>query len=207
VTHSAIVGREARRRETSRRIVRRAAELTRDRGLDGWTMDDLAEAADVSRRTLFNYFPNKIDAIIGPVPEFPAEAIETFRAGGPHGRLMDDTRVLAHAILDDKQHDLERGTEQLRREILIANPRLLVTVHERFEELNVALVEHILVREGRDFGAERARLFIRLLIALFDACLHAISTELPPDAPTDARPRPLTEVFDEALDDARLLIV
>lgn len=197
MSQSAIVGREARRLETSRRIVVRAAELTRARGLDGWTMEDLAGAAEVSRRTLFNYFPGKIDAVIGPMPTFPPEAMATFRAGGPSGDLLDDARVLAHAILDEKQLDIDHRTAHVRREILTGNPRLLVIVHERFEEVSAALVEHILIREPQ-LGVARARLFVRILVALFDCCVHELAED--PD------PRPLTEVFDEAVTDARLLL-
>ena len=46
-----------RRERTLAMIVQRARELTDRHGLDGFTMDDLAEAAGVSRRTLFNYVP------------------------------------------------------------------------------------------------------------------------------------------------------
>ena len=42
-------------------------QLTQGRGLDGWTMEDLAGAAEVSRRTLFNYFSSKVDAVLGAV--------------------------------------------------------------------------------------------------------------------------------------------
>lgn len=197
VETSATHGREAKRLGTSRRIVAEAAELTRAQGFDGWTMDDLALAADVSRRTLFNYFPGKIDAVIGPMPEFPAEAMAVFRAGGPSGDLLDDARVLAHAILDETQLDLDHRTATVRREILTGNPRLLVIVHQRFEEISAALVEHILVRDPR-LGVARARLFVRILVALFDCCVQELSE--------DADPRPLTAVFDEAVADARLLL-
>ncbi|HYF72879.1 MAG TPA: TetR family transcriptional regulator, partial [Nocardioides sp.] len=80
--------RETQKRETELRIHRRALELTDERGLDGWTMDDLAAVSDVSRRTLFNYFPGKVDAVLGGTPELPADALEVFHGGGPTGRLV-----------------------------------------------------------------------------------------------------------------------
>lgn len=190
--------REAKRLGTSRRIVREAGELTRDRGLDGWTMEDLAEAAEVSRRTLFNYFPGKIDAVIGPMPELPAEALATFRSGGPTGDLLDDARVVVHALLAEDRVDLDQHAANLRREILIDNPRLLLIVHERFEEISAAMAEHLLVRDP-SLGAARARLFVRLLAALFDGCVHELAAEV-------HEPRPLAEAFDEAVADARLLL-
>ena len=87
---SAISQRDQKRWESSQRITECAQALTVDRGLDGFTMDDLAEAAGVSRRTLFNYFRSKTDAILGVAPDVPDAAVEAFRSGGPHGDLIDD---------------------------------------------------------------------------------------------------------------------
>ena len=50
---------------TSERITLCAQVLADEHGLDGFTMDELATAADVSRRTLFNHFPGKVDAVLG----------------------------------------------------------------------------------------------------------------------------------------------
>jgi len=197
MTESAPTLREAKRLGTARRIAESATALTRERGLDGWTMDDLAEAAEVSRRTLFNYVSSKVDAVLGPVPEFPAEAIATFRAGGPHGRLLDDARVLARAILEDKLREVDATTSRARRELLLADPRLLVIVHERFETVTAEVVEHVLEREGRDFGVARARLFVRLLVAVFEGCLGEWSEESGLE---------LGDLYDQALADARQLL-
>ena len=188
--------REAKRLATARRISDCALALTADRGLEGWTMDDLAEAADVSRRTLFNYVPAKVDAIIGPRPVVNPEAVATFVAGGPHGRLLDDLRVLAGVILDEE--DFDPATVQVRREILTTNPRLLLTVHERFEEVTGELVDQILAREGPGFGTHRARLLVRLLVAVFDACLIDLT-----DGPSG---RSIAEIYDAAVTEARSLL-
>src|SRR5262245_7061502 len=73
VTHSAS---EDRKSSTARRITVCAQRLTDERGFDGFTMDDLAEAAGLSRRTLFNYFPSKADAVLGAGPELDDEFIQ-----------------------------------------------------------------------------------------------------------------------------------
>jgi hypothetical protein len=67
--------RDAKRSQTALRLQERALRLTLDRGFDGWTMDDLAEAADVSRRTVFNYFDSKADVVLGPVVELDPERV------------------------------------------------------------------------------------------------------------------------------------
>src|SRR5262245_25184889 len=87
VTHSA---NEDRKSSTARRITVFAQRLTDERGFDGFTMDDLAGAAGLSRRTLFNYFPSKADAVLGAGPELDDEFIQEFRVGGPTGDLVED---------------------------------------------------------------------------------------------------------------------
>lgn len=200
MSDSATSLRASKRVETARRIMRAANELTLAHGLDGWTMDDLAEASDVSRRTLFNYYPAKLDAVLGPMPTLEGEAIETFLAQGPTGELLEDCRVLAHRILDEEQYD--RSQLELHRAVIVANPRLLLEVHGRFEQVTASLVGHILQREGESFGADRAVILVRLMVALFDCSLGS----LVPGAEAPAAPdRPLTELFDAALDTAREL--
>jgi AcrR family transcriptional regulator len=51
--------RERKKRQTREAITRAAAELFARNGFDSVAVDDVARAADVSRQTVFNYFPAK----------------------------------------------------------------------------------------------------------------------------------------------------
>ncbi len=195
--------RAAKRVATSRRIMRAANQLTLSAGYDGWTMDELAEAVDVSRRTLFNYYPAKIDAVLGPIPDLPQPALDVFRAQGPTGVLIEDCRVLARAMLDSEQYDPQEL--HLHREVISRSPRLLVEVLNRFEQVTAALVEHILEREGPELGVRRARLLVRLMVAMFDTCLHSFADEGSEAAPSDSE-ESFADLFDAAIDSARALL-
>jgi len=59
--------RERRRRDTESEIERAALALFAERGFERVTMDDVAAAAGVSTRTLFRYFPAKVDLVLGRV--------------------------------------------------------------------------------------------------------------------------------------------
>src|SRR5436309_9326333 len=61
--------RERKKRETRRALSSAALHLATERGPDQVTIEDIAEAADVSVRTFFNYFSSKEEAIIGVDPE------------------------------------------------------------------------------------------------------------------------------------------
>ena len=55
--------RERKKLLTKERIVECAIALFAERGYDATTMGDIGEGADVSRATVFNYFPRKEDII------------------------------------------------------------------------------------------------------------------------------------------------
>ena len=61
--------REQKRIETRARIVRCAARAFAERGYEGVALEEVADIADVSRRTLYNYFDSKeslLEAIVLP---------------------------------------------------------------------------------------------------------------------------------------------
>lgn len=192
-----VLPREQKRRATALRISRCAQRLTEERGLDGFTMEDLAEDAGVSRRTLFNYFAGKVDAVLGPPPVFRDSSRALFLAGGPTGHLIDDCAVLAHDVLTEPDLGLDREDLERGHRLIVATPRLLVTVHERFEEVTASLGELVSLREGVDLDQPAVRLLIRLLATVFEASL---ATYLAGDD------RPMTEIFDETLRTARDLL-
>lgn len=104
MTESAIPRRG--RSATEQRIALAAQVLADERGgLDAFTMDELADAAGVSRRALFNYFPSKVDAVLGPELCIPDEAIARFQRGEPTGDIVDDLQALVLAVFAEKELD------------------------------------------------------------------------------------------------------
>lgn len=65
--------RERKKTETRRAIAAVALELALEHGPDDITVDDIAARANVSPRTVFNYFGSKDEAILGIDPDKRAE--------------------------------------------------------------------------------------------------------------------------------------
>jgi AcrR family transcriptional regulator len=184
VTESANIcrpqGLRARKREATRSaITARARVLTGEQGLNGFTIEQLCEDVGVSRRTFFNYFPSKEDAIIGHLlDEFPAEAISEFLHGaegaerGPAGvstTLLMDLYRLTCAMVEELHFTREHIHQLIAA--MKKEPQLMMkmmgSAHNRerdFAEL-IAQREHL---PAEDPVAVMAA-------ALFGSCSHRAS--------------------------------
>lgn len=56
--------RERKRRQTRERLIREALRLFLERGFEGATIDDIAAAAEISRRSFFHYFASKEELVV-----------------------------------------------------------------------------------------------------------------------------------------------
>src|SRR5882757_8052513 len=74
---------ERKRHQTSTRIVEAAVALFTEHGFDATTADDIAEAAECSRSTLFRYFGTKEDILFGEVYVLLAEVREELSRAHP----------------------------------------------------------------------------------------------------------------------------
>lgn len=178
---------------TAREISRSAQRLAEEGGLDGFTMEDLAEAVGVSRRTLFNHVPGKIDAVLGGGMPAEPEILATFREGGPTGDLLVDIREVGIWVLRRKGADPEE-IARLRR-LLRSDPRLVHAMLERLERITDHLADSILEREGEGFDPLRARILARATLGMFEMSLDEFISD-----PSVAGVDHFKRVFDTLID-------
>src|ERR671937_2639579 len=89
--------RERKKRQTRTAIAEAAMELFTAHGFDAVTVADVARAADVSEKTVFNYFPTKEDLVLHGGQERRAALIEAIRAR-PAGTPL--VRVFRRATME-----------------------------------------------------------------------------------------------------------
>jgi AcrR family transcriptional regulator len=157
VSNSAIIEgglRERKRAATRAAITAVARSLTAERGLNGYTVDEVCGQAGISRRTFFNYFPSKEDAIIGHVDDaFPADIVEVFLRGGaasPPGEIsatLFQDLVTLMLRMSERMSTSEEETRQLIR-VIQKEPQLMLRVIGVSEEREADFARLLAAREG-----------------------------------------------------------
>jgi AcrR family transcriptional regulator len=195
--------RERRKSETSLRLVAEARRLFAERGLSGFTVEELCEEVGISRRTFFNYFAAKDDAILGVSGRDSEDELDdAFLAGGVAGpdgvspTLLED---FVHLLLERwRRADVDTGGLRGVAEAIRLEPRLLARMMElamRDEAIDIALVER---REGLAPGDLRAAAVVQLVSAFARSTAMAYL-----DPQND---EPLAELLGRRIDAARTLL-
>jgi AcrR family transcriptional regulator len=110
--------RERHRKRTAADLEEAALELFCEKGFDAVTIDDIAAAADVSRRTFFRYYASKEDVILSDHPKRLDEL-----AAALNRRSADEPALTAlrHAIIS------LAGTYEEQRDHMVRRFRLVTT--------------------------------------------------------------------------------
>ena len=146
--------RQRKRAATRGAITATARALTAERGLNGYTVEEVCDAAGISRRTFFNYFPTKEDAIIGHAgDDIPADVIEDFIAGGADSPAGDISPTLFRDLvrlslrLAEGMTASEEETRQLIG-VVHKQPQLILKIIGVTEQREAQFARDVARREG-----------------------------------------------------------
>nr|WP_240948711.1 TetR/AcrR family transcriptional regulator [Microbacterium sp. CFH 90308] len=182
-------------------MVSLARQATAAAGLNGFTIEELCEQAGISRRTFFNYFASKEDAVLGiPLHTDDAEANALFVGMRPRtapGTLSASLLTDLAALIEGRWAALEFDQASAHELMAAAErePRLVTHMLERHhedEKKDVALVAR---REGLSEDDPRAAAAVQIVGHL---ARLAVPASLDPDDP-----RTFAEVLEASLDAAR----
>ncbi len=179
--------RERKKQQTRSAIHEAALQLIDERGPEATTVDQICQAADVSSRTFFNYFPSKAAALL-QLPETPVtpEARERFLAasGG-----------LVWALCDVVGGISELGPDRIRlKKLLSRHPELVSPVSSMMLELRTQFVA---LAGERASSQEQAELAVTLVMAAFGRTIQDEGR----DAPLATRLRNTIEQLHGAFDE------
>lgn len=200
MNESATIDRRQRRMvETASRLTSVSRRLTAQHGLGGFTIEELCDEVGVSRRTFFNYFPSKEDAVIGADSEAESQVFsEQFLARGSRGWPVVIDDLLELAI----QHfGAMEGTAREHADLFAAldrEPRLLKRFIGMTIERERQIAALVAEREGVGNDDPRAQAVVYVLFGLLRSVgdrLHGLA------APSD-----LASLLTESLAAARTVL-
>lgn len=164
--------RERRKQETASSLTAVTRRFTAQRGLSGFTVEDVCDEVDVSRRTFFNYFASKEDAVIGiaPADESQRFADEFLaRGAGDWTRVVDDLVELV--ILHFETCEIDTVGHNEFKQALEREPRLLARFIGISRERDRQAMALIAKREGVPLDDARVEAAVNILSTLLRSAI------------------------------------
>jgi len=151
---SALGLRERKRWQTRERLTRVAMALFLERGFEATTLDDIASAADISRRSFFHYFASKEDVVFAWQEESTAALIAAVAARPANESML----IAAENAISAMVRQLEPGEAMAMAQLKRDNPALQARDQVKYEKLERALAEALGKRAGHKTERLQARL-------------------------------------------------
>jgi AcrR family transcriptional regulator len=144
--------RERTRRAVRAEIAEAAVALFAERGFDETTVEDIARAVGMTKRSFFRYFPTKEDAVFAGTEVLVEQVVADLEAR-PAG---EDPWECLHQVLRRWQERIHSSAAELAGERLIAStPALRARLHQKRELWRQAARDVLVSRGGLDdFSAD-----------------------------------------------------
>ena len=160
------------------------------RGFEATTIEDITEAADVSKRSFFDYFPSKEEVVFAWQDAFADRlmAAVAARPAGESSVAAVEAAITATVIASVDEPGLARG------DLIHRTPALKARDQLKYAKLEQKLAEALLLRKAGD-PLERPRM--RVLAAIVIGALR-VGAELWQQRPPSASPQDFArEIFSD----------
>jgi AcrR family transcriptional regulator len=182
--------RERKKAATRASLATAALELGVERGIEHLTVEDIAEAAGVSTRTFFNYFPTKEAAFVADDVDRGRDFVRSVAAQGDEMAPWQALRTAAVSALG--RSELPERELALKIRLSRMSPAVVAEQLAQFERLEHELVDEV----ARRCGLAATDLLPRLMTAAVTAAFRAtVETWLTAGSSDD-----FTNVLERALD-------
>jgi AcrR family transcriptional regulator len=161
--------RERKKIKTREAIRRSAMELIKSNGYANTTVEQIAEAAEVSPSTFFRYFSSKQSVLMSDeIDQVTTSALAIQPADIPTARAIRQALEITVAALSEDDWRVERR----RRQLLFSIPELSEMQHDQHRRTAAAMTEVECRRLGREPDDFEVRVFFGALVG---AMLTALS--------------------------------
>jgi AcrR family transcriptional regulator len=144
--------RERKKARTKAAIQQQALRLFREQGYDATTVEQIAEAAEVSPSTFFRYFPTKEDVVLSD--DYDPILVEAFKAQPPELGPIQAMRAAmgsAFGLIPAGEMEALRERSELMMKIPELQAATLANLTQTMRLLNDLLAERV-GREPDDFA-------------------------------------------------------
>ena len=182
--------RERKKARTRQALVDAALRLFAERGFEATTVADIAEAADVSPRTFFTYFPAKEEVLFAGTQDRLKRVHVALAERAPGESFLDALRRAARDVL--AQPTFQAEGQRTHMQLVAANPALAARA---LQDL-LAAEQEVAAAVAADLGVDQTDLVPQVAAA---AAVNALRGALMAWFLSDAGGGP-QPAFDQALD-------
>jgi AcrR family transcriptional regulator len=182
--------RERKKQQTRETIARVALELFAKRGYEHTTLAEIADAADVSKRTIFAYFESKEDILFCDEPMFYEQLKEKLEQRPPGATTVDALRDFLSSVVSMDED------ARLRKKIIHSDESLRLSERGRSARIEQLIADSI----ARDLDAEPGDLRPPLVAASVTAAFNAARDRLEAESGEPVSHEQAMAILDEILE-------
>ena len=153
--------RERKKQKTKEAIQREAMRLFQEQGYDETTIEQIAEAAEISPSTFFNYFPTKEDVVLYDRYDPMMASLMLSRPSEEPPSVVMNHMLEALAEMLKRDQDIVMARARLALQV----PALRARFWEELERARDLLTSVIAARTGRDADDFEVRVLAMALVA------------------------------------------
>ena len=182
--------RERKKQQTRETIARVALDLFAQRGYENTTLAEIADAADVSKRTIFAYFESKEDILFCDEPALYEQLKEKLEQRPPGATTVDALRdfLSSVAVMDE--------AAKLRKQIIHSDESLRVSERGRSARIEQLISDSI----ARDLDARPGDVRPPLVAASVTAAFNAARDRLEAESGEPVSHEQAMAILDEILE-------
>lgn len=164
--------RARKKKQTKQHIAAVAARLFKAHGYPNVRMVDIARSADVSEKTLYNYFPTKEHLIFDMDQEFEARILSVVRNRNPGTSLPMALRTGTVAFLNEISGSIGKQTGVPAS--VATGPELRRVWIEMNAHHADALAEEFIRERGASISRANAKFLSRSIVAIFAVIMEGL---------------------------------